>query len=126
MNDSHVLPSFYADIVTQPIMLPPDPDKSKIYVTKAYSSNGKSKFVSVIFHSSTTMDLLMDSDEGTHMMLIFDRQNGKTSVVCGGGNVALAAGLYLKLGFGFLPGKGRNTIQFENKDGTTLSSSNEP
>jgi hypothetical protein len=110
MNDSYVLPSFHADIVTQPVKLPPNPDTSKMYLFQASTTQDNDcTFVSKIYYSSNTVDTLTASDAGTHTRRIFDirsllSSHGNQSGVSGGGNVALASGQYLELGFGFLPG----------------------
>lgn len=128
MVDTTVLPTHVAELVTVPLLLPPNPDPSKVYLIQASTTqDNASNFVSVIYYSSNTADSLTASDAGTHMRRIYDvrttwLKHGLLKDGGGGGNVAHAAGLYLEMGIGCLPGKDRCTIQFTKADSKILSS----
>jgi hypothetical protein len=85
-------------------------------------------FVNVIYYTSSTADTLTASDADTHRRRICDirsllSSHGQSQIdVSGGGNVALASGQYIELGYGFMTGYGRDTMQFDIEDCKTLSS----
>ena len=133
MGDTSVLPPHLAELVTDQLHLPSNPDTSKMYLFKVNTvqDDDSTTFVNVIYYTSSTADTLTASDAGTHTTTIFDirsllSSHGQSqSDVSGGGNVALASGQYIELGYGYMTGYGRDTMQFDNGDGTT-SSSNVP
>ena len=97
-------------------------------VNTLQDDDSTSTFVNEIYYTSSTADTLTASDADTHKRRIFDIRSllssheQSQSGVGGGGNVALASGQYFELGYGFMTGYGRETIQTDNEDGTTSSS----
>jgi hypothetical protein len=74
MGDTTVLPTHLADLVTDELHLPSNPDTSKMYLYRVNTlqDDDSTTFVNVIYYTSSTADTLTASDADTHKRRIFN------------------------------------------------------
>ena len=74
MVDTSVLSTHLAELVTEQLHLPSNPDTSKMYLFKVNTvqDDDSTTFVNVIYYTSNTVDNLTASDAGKHTTTIFD------------------------------------------------------
>ena len=107
---SRVLPEAYAPLVTHPLAPPADADRTCIYHGTATVPGDSHAFVHTLWVAHDTLDVFCGAAGGTAAEALGAISAGVQNAHTCTPLVQPAAGLYTELGWGFMPGTGRESV----------------